>query len=70
MKRKLLMLVSLAVILCAFFAISVMAEGAPAVSDTYYLVNSEESPAYAELTAQGQKVVCYADIVGDTTRTH
>lgn len=37
------------------------------MTDTYYLVNSEESPIYASLTEQGYNVVCYKDIIGDTT---
>lgn len=70
MKSKLLLVVSFVVLLCMCFTFSVLAEdNVPQVTDTYYLVNSEESPAYADLTAQGAKVVCYDDIIGDTTGT-
>lgn len=70
MKRKFLLFVSLVTILCISLAFSVMAEdNLPTVTDTYYLVNSEESDAYSSLTAQGANVVCYKDIIGDTTGT-
>ena len=68
MKRKLLTLISFVSLLCIFLAISVMAEdNVPEVTDSYYLVNSTESDAYGKLTAAGAQVVCYSDIIGDTT---
>lgn len=68
MNKKFLVFLSIVGLLFSVFALSIMAEdNVPAVTDTYYLVASNESQAFSELTAKGVKVVCYGDIICDTT---
>lgn len=70
MKRKLLILISFALLLCAIFVPSAFAEEVyEATTYTYHLVNSADSPEYARLRAQGKTVLCYDEIIGDTTGT-
>ena len=67
MKRKLLIFISFALLLWAALSFSVIAEEEDAPTFTYYLVNSEDSPEYTALKAQGKIVLCYYEIIGDTT---
>lgn len=67
MKRKLLLFFAFAVIFCAIFAFTSMADEVAAPSYTYYLVNNEASPAYTALKNGGADVICYKDIIGNTS---
>ena len=68
MKKRLLSFAFFVVLLCSFLAFSALAEeNVPQVSDCYYLVNSKDGQAYRDLVAEDAQVVCYSDIIGDTS---
>lgn len=66
MKKLLLFLVALSMVVC-FFAISVLAEEqVPDVTDTYYLVQSQDSEAAIALKNEGKQIISYPEIIGPT----
>ena len=68
MKRKFLLIMSIFAVLCCLFTLSTFAQdGDPAVTDTFYVVTSQESQAALDLKAEGKNVVVLAEIYASTS---
>lgn len=69
MKKKLLLVLSLAAVLCCLLALSVCAEdNAPAVTHTFYVVQSQDSQAAIDLKAQDKEVIVLSEVYASTAK--
>ena len=69
MKKALLILALSAALFCLFALCVFAADGDPDVTDTFYVVSSQDSQVALDLTAQGKAVVVLAEIYASVSST-
>lgn len=68
MRKNILLTLSMLTVLCCLFALTAFAqEGDPDVTDTFYVVSSQDSQVALDLKSQGKEVIVLSEVYASTS---